>query len=101
MTRQACVLNTDLKLKGNGDLELEERDSAPSGSRHSGEEEKLRALGWGRGMASGAQWGLLRRDSVVILGDLSAVLPPLRESVLESPLDSKEIKPINPKGNQS
>lgn len=91
MARQACLLNTDLELKGNGDLELEERDSAPSGSRHSGEEEKLRALGWGRGTASGAQQGLLRRDSVVILGDLSAVFPALRESVLESLLDGKEI----------
>lgn len=91
MARQACLLNTDLELKGNGDLELEERDSAPSGSRHSGEEEKLRALGWGRGTAYGAQQGLLRRDSVVILGDLSAVFPALRESVLESLLDGKEI----------
>ena len=79
MARQACVLNTDLELKGNGDLELEERDSAPSGRRHSGEEEKLRALEWGRGAASGAQRGLLRRDSVVILGDLSAVFPALRD----------------------
>ena len=91
MARQACVLNTDLELKGNGDLELEERDGAPSGRRHSGEEEKLKALGWGRGAASGAQRGLLRRDSVVILGDLSAVFPALRESVLESLLDGKEI----------
>ena len=58
-------------------------------------------MGWGWGAASGAQRDLLRRDSVVILGDLSAVLPPLRESVLESPLEGKEIKPINPKGNLS
>ena len=87
MAKQTCVLNTALELEGNGDLELEKRNSAPSGSRHSGEEEKLRAMGWGGGAASRTQRGLLRRASVVILGDRSAVLPPLRKSVLERPLD--------------
>ena len=58
-------------------------------------------MGGGGGAASRAQRDLLKRGTVVILGDLSAVLPSLRESVLESPLQGKEIKPINPKGNQS
>ena len=73
-------------------------DSCIKNQRHHFADKGLYNQSYGFSISYGQMWGLLHKEGWVLKNWCFQIV--VLEKTLESPLDCKEIKPANPKGNQ-